>query len=49
MALTGRAAVAALIGALVVLAFCLAVPFSEDDGGHFDVLPQLVRGMTAQE
>ena len=31
------------------VAFCLAVPFGQDDCGHFDVLPQLVRGMAAQE
>jgi len=31
------------------VAFCLAVPFGEDHRGHFDVSPQLVRGMTTQE
>ena len=31
------------------VAFCLAVPFGKDHRGHFDVSPQLVRGMTAQE
>ena len=31
------------------VAFCLAVPFGEDDRRHFDVLPQLVRGMATQE
>ncbi len=31
------------------VAFCLAVPFGKDNRGHFDVSPQLVRGMTAQE
>jgi len=31
------------------VAFCLAVPFGQDDRGHFDVLPQLVRRMAAQE
>jgi hypothetical protein len=31
------------------VAFCLAVPFGKDHRRHFDVSPQLVRGMTAQE
>ena len=31
------------------VAFCLAVPFGKDHCRHFDVSPQLVRGMTAQE
>src|SRR5467141_943587 len=31
------------------VAFCLAVPFGKDHCRHFDVPPQLVRGMTAQE
>src|SRR6266513_1250064 len=31
------------------VAFCLAVPFGKDNRGYFDVSPQLVRGMTAQE
>jgi len=31
------------------VAFCLAVPLGEHRCGHFDVLPQFVRGMAAQE
>src|SRR5258708_2156196 len=31
------------------IAFCLAMPLGEHHCGHFDVSPQLVRGMAAQE
>src|SRR5258708_20061217 len=31
------------------VAFCLAVPLGEHRCGNFDVLPQFVRGMAAQE
>src|SRR6266478_7279649 len=36
-------------GAKLRVAFCLAVPLGEHRCAYFDVLPQLVRGMAAQE